>query len=148
MNPKPAPRRRPAGPARSKRDAVRPILFLICAVNIAAILVHLWGRVQIDFALRENDRLTETKRRLETEIEGLRKDIEEVTDIEHIGAAAETQGLGITERFDDLIVDFDQSGAKERTPSGGAALASLAAGGMSRRGLPSEGGSHGSASKP
>jgi hypothetical protein len=72
------------------------------------ILVHLWGRVQIDFAVRGNDQLRDRRRMLQAKLAERSVEIDAMKSYQRIAAEARRQGLEpvSAERLQDLAVDL------------------------------------------
>lgn len=96
--------------SRSSADSrvYHALLSLIFSLELIMILVHLWGRVQIDFAAGRNDQLLERKRMLQAEIAEWTVEIDNLKSYQRIAAAARQQGLEpvSAERLRDLPVDL------------------------------------------
>jgi hypothetical protein len=86
----------------------RALLSLIFLIDVIIILVHLWGRVQIDFTMRRNEERLDRKRMLQAEIAGLSVQIDNMKSYQRISALAREQGLEpvSAERLQDLPVDL------------------------------------------
>ena len=98
---------RKSSPPRDSR-AYHALLALIFSIELVMILVHLWGRVQIDFAAGRNDRLLDRRRMLQAEIAGWTVQIDNMKSYQRIEAVARQQGLEpvSAERLRDLPVDL------------------------------------------
>jgi predicted nucleic acid-binding protein len=131
MTARPLNRIRPSGPA-SREGAARGLLLLIFLADLAAVVLHLWGRVQIDFAVRRNEKRMETVRRLQDEVEALGLDIDRLQSYAQVASAARGQGLVFVpaDRLQDLVVDLE--GVRIGPPAPKLAVAALAAPGAAR----------------
>jgi 16S rRNA (cytosine1402-N4)-methyltransferase len=89
--------------------AYRGLLSLIFFIEIIMILVHLGGRVQIDFAVRRNDHLRDRRRMLQAKLAEWTVEIDAMKSYQHIAAEARRQGLEpvSAERLQDLAVDLE-----------------------------------------
>jgi len=88
--------------------AYRGLLTVIFSIELVMILVHLWGRVQIDFAAGRNDQLLDRKRMLQADIAECTVQIDNMKSYQRIAAEARRQGLEPVpaERLQDLPVDL------------------------------------------
>jgi hypothetical protein len=111
--------------SRSSADsrAYRGLLSLIFSIEILMILVHLWGRVQIDFAVRRNDHLNDRKRMLQAKLAERTVEIDALKSYQRVSAEARRLGLEpvSAERLQDLAVDLEDLRAP-RPRSGPAAV--------------------------
>jgi hypothetical protein len=137
--------------SRSRGSARKPggrgLVTLILVCDAVFVLVHLWGRVQIDFALRANQRLTNRRSRLQAEVADLAARNEKLKSYDRISGLARLMGLESvsSDRLDHLPVDL--RGVDRSEPSGrtDAVLAGMAwfgkrSGGTERPFPPSGGG--------
>ena len=101
----------------------------IALFNLAAVCLHLWGMVQIDFALRENDRLTEKANQLRTDIDGFTVRLHQLRCYNRITALAKEQGLVFVPAGQrrDLAVDLEDVDRSQEPPHPGSAMAGLSA---------------------
>jgi hypothetical protein len=88
--------------------AYRGILSLIFSIEAIMILVHLWGRVQIDFAVRRNDQLSDRRRMLQAKLAERTVEIDALKSYQRVAAEARRLGLEpvSAERLQDLAVDL------------------------------------------
>jgi hypothetical protein len=113
-------------PDRPKNRGGR--ITLILALDAAFILFHLWGRVQIDFAMRANQKLSASRQRLQAEVADLSARNEKLRSYDRISGLASLMGLESvsSDRLEHLPVDM--RGLERPDPSGGTdvALAGMA----------------------
>jgi hypothetical protein len=127
MNPKAnRPLQRDRRPDRPKSRSGR--VTLILALDAFFILFHLWGRVQIDFAMRANQKLSARRQRLQAEVADLSARNEKLRSYDRISGLASLMGLESvsSDRLEHLPVDM--RGLDRPDPSGGTdvALAGMA----------------------
>ena len=94
--------------SQAKPRIYRALLALIFLIDVIIVLVHLWGRVQIDFAMRRNEGRLYRKRMLQAEIAELSVQIDNMKSYQRIAALAREQGIEpvSAERLQDLPVDL------------------------------------------
>ena len=112
----------------NRRGLYPLLLILLVSFDSAAVLAYLWGRVQIDFAVRQNDKLLEQRRRIQDEIDQLSVRIDNLKSYQRIASLAKTQGLLFvpSERLEDLPVDLRGMRAPDTRGADGFALAGMA----------------------
>jgi len=83
------------------------ILFGMVAFVLVAF--YLWGKVQVDFVLRGNDRLEQKKRVLQRELNDLRVQVNAMKSYQRITELAKKQGMVFVSanRLAELSVDLD-----------------------------------------
>jgi hypothetical protein len=110
------------------RGAYRALLTLILLFDILIVLVHLWGRVQIDFTMRKNGRLLEKKRMLQAEVDDLSAQIDNMKSCQRIVNLAKEQGLVFVSanRLEDLPVDLNDIRRPDSRRETGVAYAGMA----------------------
>jgi hypothetical protein len=108
----------------SRKSSPRPyraILSLIFVIEVIMVLVHLWGRVQIDFAMRRHEEQLARKRGLQAEIAELSAQIDNMKSYQRIAVLAREQGLEPVSagQLQDLPVDLRhlRRSGPERTPA-------------------------------
>ena len=114
---------------KSKGSAARNLLFLILLFDVVAVLAHLWGRVQIDFSMRRNQKLLDRKHRVQAEIDGLSAELDNLKSYQRIASLAKAQGLQFvsSDRLEDLPVDMRGLRRPDFHEEGGVALAGIGA---------------------
>lgn len=76
---------------------------------------YLWGKVQIDFVLRENDRLTNQKKVLEQDIKDLQVQIEALRSYQRIVRLAKKQGLVFVSPTRRSVLSVQTEGSRHPT---------------------------------
>jgi hypothetical protein len=132
MNPRsnrPLQRSRRSEPKRGGRSRVTLILLF----DILVVLVHLWGRVQIDFAMRANQKLAARRQRLQAEVADLAARNEKLRSYDRIAGLAGLMGLESvsSDRLEHLPVDL--RGLDRPAPSGKADVALAGLGWLGKR---------------
>jgi hypothetical protein len=96
---------------------------LILALDAVFILCHLWGRVQIDFAMRANQKLSARRQRLQAEVADQSARNEKLRSYDRISGLASLMGLESvsSDRLEHLPVDM--RGLDRPDPSGGTDIA-------------------------
>ncbi len=89
------------------RSKGRFILFGMVAFVLVAF--YLWGKVQVDFVLRGNDRLEQKKRALQRELNDLRMQVNAMKSYQRITELAKKQGMVFVSanRLAELPVDLE-----------------------------------------
>ncbi|MBN2200385.1 hypothetical protein JW777_00355 [bacterium] len=126
MNPKanrPLQSQRRPGP-KSRGGQITLILIL----DAAFILLHLWGRVQIDFAVRANQKLSARCQRLQADVDDLSARNEKLRSYERISGLAKLMGLESvsSDRLEHLPVDLRGLDRPDPSAGSGVALAGMA----------------------
>lgn len=62
-------------------------------LGICVVAIYLWGKVEIDFIMRENTRLESVRNALQLEVDDLRTQVIRLKSYERIVALAKQQGL-------------------------------------------------------
>ncbi len=104
------------------------LITLILILDAAFILFHLWGRVQIDFAVRANQKLSARRQRLQAEIADLSARNERLRSYDRISGLANLMGLESvsSDRLEHLPVDLRGLDRPDASAGGGVALAGMA----------------------
>jgi cell division protein FtsL len=114
-------------PSSGRRGVYRGLLTLIILLDVAIVLAHLWGRVQINFIVRRNEQLEEKKRKLQAEIDDLSAQINNMKSYQRIVKLAKEQGLVFvsTDQLEDLPVDLKNIRRPDSREQSGVAYAGL-----------------------
>lgn len=104
------------------------LITLILVVDAAFILLHLWGRVQIDFAVRANQKLSSRRQRLQAEVADLSARNERLRSYDRISGLANLMGLESvsSDRLEHLPVDLRGLHRPDASAGSGVALAGMA----------------------
>lgn len=127
MNPRannrPLQKQRRPGPTKSLGGLITLILIL----DTAFILFHLWGRVQIDFSVRANQKLSSRRQRLQAEVADLSARNERLRSYERIAGLANLMGLESvsSDRLEHLPVDLRGLDRPDASAGSGVALAGM-----------------------
>lgn len=78
---------------KNRRTRKKSRVKLLWFVGFALIAVYLWGTVQIDFDLRQNDSLNRQKQNLQNEVNDLRIQVNSLTSYQRIVPLASEMGL-------------------------------------------------------
>ena len=96
-------------PARRFGSAASFLIFLAFFLTV----LYLWGSVQIDFVLRENDRLETSRRELDRVVNDLRIQVNGLKSYQRIVRLAHEQGLVILPASRLTEISVDLRGASE-----------------------------------
>ena len=79
---------------------------------LALTVLYLWGRVQIDFMIRDNDRLSRERLHLQHAVDDLRVEVSTKKGYQRIVTLAKEQGMVfvLASRIQELPVDLDGIG--------------------------------------
>jgi|GEM_PF-996771 len=83
---------------------------LSCFLGFIITLLYLWGKVQIDFVLRENDRYEQKIRNLQRETDDLRIQINHLRSYARIVGLAEKRGMTFVSASDQEELPVDMKG--------------------------------------
>lgn len=91
---------------RTNASGSRSFLFFL--VSVTLVVLYLWGRVQIDFVIRENDRLGREVQQLQNAVDDLRVDVNAKKGYQRIVTLAREQGMVFVSasRIEELEVDL------------------------------------------
>ena len=94
--------------AGSRRRRVRATNLLLF-IGILMVILHFLGKVQVNFALRENELLELQKQRLQREVDDLNLQVDSINSYQRIVRLAERRGLIFppASSREDLPVDLD-----------------------------------------
>jgi hypothetical protein len=83
-------------------------LSIFSLISLGSFAFYLWGKIQIDFAVRKNAGLERQYQSLQHDIDNLRVDINTLKSYQRITDTAQEQGLVFLEpdRIDELPVDL------------------------------------------
>lgn len=111
-----------------RADSRGGLITLILVLDAAFILFHLWGRVQIDFAVRANQKLSSRRQRLQAEVADLSARNERLRSYERISGLANLMGLESvsSDRLEHLPVDLRGLERPDASAGSGVALAGMA----------------------
>ncbi len=104
------------------------LITLILILDAAFILFHLWGRVQIDFAVRANQKLSSRRQRLQAEVADHSARNERLRSYERISGLAKLMGIESvsSDRLEHLPVDLRGLDRPDPSDGSGVALAGMA----------------------
>ena len=99
--------------SRTRESPFRASLLFFATIGFFMLTVYLWGKVRIDFAVRENARIARECQDLRRSINDLRVEIHNLKSYSRITTLARRQGLAFVQphQRQDLPVDF--SGLKK-----------------------------------
>jgi len=113
--------------SRKRGSPFRAGMLLFATLGFALLVVYLWGKVRIDFAVRENARIARECQDLRRSIDDLRAEIHNLKSYQRITMLARKQGLAFVQphQRQDLPVDFSGLKPLPRQPRRDAVLAGI-----------------------